>query len=153
MPLSTCTGEDAGESDCEKRDAGRWMKRPVSDSKELKTNMISAAAEKSHACALRPVPSCPVPWHCGGMPLRLSAVCLCSHRIQRCFVYSGEDEMDCTGQTSSCRHYGAKRGNAFPLGGQGEEHKTHRVYAISTSANKSTKSCPGLSAKKCMNAT
>ena len=55
MPLSTCTGEDAGESDCERSDAGRWMKRPVSDSKELKTNMISAAAEKT-PCALRPVP-------------------------------------------------------------------------------------------------
>ena len=36
------------------------------------------------------------------MALRLSAFCLCSHRIQRRLVYtekrSGKNEMDCTGK-------------------------------------------------------
>ena len=84
------------------RGGGRWL------TKELKTNMISAAVEKT-PCLLpfgACLATCSRGWaqHCA-MTLRLSAFCLGSRRILRWQVCtgkrSGENEADCMGRQVS----------------------------------------------------
>ena len=76
-----------------KEDTGRERGEGCEGITKLKTNMISAAAERkqyillSEAC----LAACSRGWvlHCG-MTLPLNVFCLCSHQIQRCSVSTGK---------------------------------------------------------------